>query len=32
VVADTILHVLDLPEGATIPEVTVRPLVPRPGT
>ena len=32
VVADTILHVLDLPEGVTIPEVTVRPLVPRPGT
>lgn len=31
-VADTILHVLDLPEGVTIPEVTVRPLVPRPGT
>jgi NADP-dependent 3-hydroxy acid dehydrogenase YdfG len=30
VVADTILHVLDLPEGATIPEVTVRPVVPRP--
>jgi NADP-dependent 3-hydroxy acid dehydrogenase YdfG len=32
VVADTILHVLDLPPGATIPEVTIRPLVPRPGT
>ena len=32
VVADTILHVLDLPEGVIIPEVTVRPLVPRPGT
>ena len=32
VVADTILHVLDLPAGATIPDVTVRPLVPRPGT
>ena len=31
-VADTILHVLDLPGDATIPEVTVRPLVPRPGT
>jgi short-subunit dehydrogenase len=31
-VADTILHVLDLPDGVTIPEVTVRPLVPRPGT
>lgn len=30
VVADTILHVLDLPVGVTIPEVTVRPLVPRP--
>jgi len=30
-VADTILHVLDLPDGVTIPEVTVRPLVPRPG-
>ncbi len=29
-VADTILHVLDLPSGATIPEVTVRPVVPRP--
>lgn len=29
-VADTILHVLDLPPDATIPEVTVRPLVPRP--
>jgi NADP-dependent 3-hydroxy acid dehydrogenase YdfG len=27
-VADTILHVLDLPPDATIPEVTVRPLVP----
>jgi len=32
VVADTILHVLDLPDGVTIPEVTVRPVVPRPGT
>lgn len=31
-VADTILHVLDVPADATIPEVTVRPLVPRPGT
>lgn len=31
-VADTILHVLDLADGVTIPEVTVRPLVPRPGT
>ena len=29
-VADTILHVLDLPDGVTIPEVTLRPLVPRP--
>ncbi len=29
-VVDTILHVLDLPPGATIPEVTVRPVVPRP--
>ncbi len=28
-VADTILHVLDLPAGTTIPEVTVRPVVPR---
>jgi short-subunit dehydrogenase len=28
-VADTILHVLDLPADATIPEVTVRPVVPR---
>jgi short-subunit dehydrogenase len=27
-VAATILHVLDLPHDATIPEVTVRPLVP----
>lgn len=32
VVAETILHVLDRPAGVTIPEVTVRPLVPRPGT
>lgn len=31
-VAATILHVLDLTPDATIPEVTVRPLVPRPGT
>jgi len=31
-VADTIRHVLDLPGDATIPEVTVRPVVPRPGT
>ena len=29
-VAATILHVLDLPPDATIPEVTIRPLVPRP--
>jgi NAD(P)-dependent dehydrogenase (short-subunit alcohol dehydrogenase family) len=28
-VADTILHVLDLPAGTTIPEVSVRPVVPR---
>jgi len=28
-VAQTILHVLDLPPDATIPEVTVRPVVPR---
>ncbi len=32
VVADTVLHVLDLPAGATIPEVTIRPVQPRPGT
>ncbi len=32
VVADTIRHVLDLPDGVTIPEVTVRPVVPRPGS
>lgn len=31
-VADTVLHVLDLTPDATIPEVVVRPLVPRPGT
>ena len=31
-VVDTILHVLDVPVDATIPEVTVRPVVPRPGT
>jgi short-subunit dehydrogenase len=31
-VVDTILHVLDLPVDATIPEVTVRPVVPRPVT
>lgn len=29
-VADTILHVLDLPPDATIPEVSVRPVAPRP--
>lgn len=28
-VADTILHVIDLPGDATIPDVTVRPVVPR---
>ncbi|WP_193607449.1 SDR family oxidoreductase [Nocardioides lijunqiniae] len=28
-VVDTILHVLDMPDDATIPEVTVRPVVPR---
>lgn len=28
-VVDTILHVLDLPADATIPEVTIRPVVPR---
>lgn len=28
VVADTVLHVLDLPPGATIPEVTLRPIRP----
>lgn len=28
-VAETILHVLDLPPDATIPEVTVRPVLPR---
>ena len=28
-VADTVMHVLDLPRDATIPEVTVRPVVPR---
>ena len=32
VVADTILYLLDLPDGVTIPEVTVRPVVPRPGS
>lgn len=31
-VVDTILHVLDLPRDATIPDVTVRPVVPRPGS
>ncbi|NYE37700.1 short-subunit dehydrogenase [Nocardioides cavernae] len=30
-VVDTILHVVDLPSDATIPDVTVRPLAPRPG-
>lgn len=29
-VAGTVLHVLDLPADATIPDVTVRPVVPRP--
>ena len=29
-VVDTVMHVLDLPRDATIPEVTVRPVVPRP--
>jgi NADP-dependent 3-hydroxy acid dehydrogenase YdfG len=29
-VADAVMHVLDLPRDATIPEVTVRPVVPRP--
>ena len=31
-VVDTIVHVIDLPGDATIPDVTVRPVVPRPGT
>jgi short-subunit dehydrogenase len=31
-VVDTILHVVDLPEDATIPDVTVRPVVPRAGS
>ncbi|MBC2934060.1 SDR family oxidoreductase [Nocardioides sp. zg-1228] len=31
-VADTILHVVDLPAGATIPDVTLRPVAPRPGS
>lgn len=31
-VVSTALHVLDLPADATIPDVTVRPVVPRPGT
>ena len=31
-VVSTVLHVLDLPADATIPDVTVRPVVPRPGT
>ena len=30
-VVSTVLHVLDLSEDATIPDVTVRPVVPRPG-
>ena len=30
-VVHTILHVIDLPADATIPDVTVRPVVPRPG-
>lgn len=30
-VVDTIVHVIDLPADATIPDVTVRPVVPRPG-
>jgi hypothetical protein len=30
-VVDTLLHVIDLPGDATIPDVTVRPVVPRPG-
>ncbi|MDP3892709.1 SDR family oxidoreductase [Nocardioides sp.] len=32
VVADTVLHVLDLPAGATLPEVTIRPFSLRPGS
>lgn len=32
VVVDVMLHVLDLPAGVTIPDVTVRPTTPRPGT
>ncbi len=31
-VVSTILHALDLPPDATIPDVTVRPVQPRPGT
>ncbi len=31
-VVDTIVHVIDLPADATIPDVTVRPVVPRTGT
>ncbi|GAA5117705.1 SDR family oxidoreductase [Alloalcanivorax gelatiniphagus] len=31
-VVDTLVHVVDLPPDATIPDVTVRPVVPRPGT
>ncbi|RYB91016.1 SDR family oxidoreductase [Nocardioides oleivorans] len=30
-VVDTIVHVIDLPGDATIPDVTVRPVAPRPG-
>jgi short-subunit dehydrogenase len=31
-VVDTILHVVDLPADATIPDVTIRPVVPRTGS
>ena len=31
-VVSTILHVLDLPPDATIPDITIRPVTPRPGT
>ena len=31
-VVDTILHVVDLPADATIPDVTLRPVAPRPGS
>ena len=30
-VADAVMHVLDLPPDATVPDITVRPVVPRPG-